>query len=254
MAGCAPRPVAVEEPAAPADFPHHTAQQIVDAVHSTAADDGLRAFSSQPRISVRSPRMNADGTAIIRQRVADTLWASLRGPLNIEVMRALVTPDSFFVHDRLQNRLVVGPAEAAQQLFPGPVGVEEIFRALTGTVIPDRNQRWFANASTLDGTPIYWLTAADVSARMAVDPTTWRVRRYERLTASGQVVDRRLFEAFESVEGRVLPQRIELGNPAEETFLTIEHRRLTLNPEGLAFPFDPRGAAVVSLTEFSQAD
>jgi hypothetical protein len=246
-AACAPAPLVVDEPEEPGVYPHHTASQIVEAMHAVAAEDDFDSYSSTGRIELTSPAQNASGNVVLRQRSDEILWASVRGPLNIEVARALVTPDSFAVHDRIQNRLYSGPAEAAQQLFPGPVGLDEVFRALTGTVVPDPDGHWFANASTLEGIPIYWLTARDGRTRIAVDPVHWRVRRFEHLTPDGQVVDRRRFSMFESVNGRVLPVYIELSNPAEQTVLLIEHRRLVLNPETLEFPFDSRGARVIPI-------
>jgi len=238
--GCAPRP-ALDVGPAPGGvaFPDHTAAQVLAEAEAVAARDSLLAFASQARLVIRSPRQNADATATIRQRGADTLWASVRGPLNLEVARALFTPDSFRVHDRFRNQLLVGPAEAAQRLFPGPVGPEEVFRTLTGTLTPDPGVRWIVNAGTVDGQQAYWLTAPDARARMALSPATWRVLRYERLGPDGRVVDARRFSDFAPVDGRVLPQTIVLNNPAEALEVTIEHRRLTLNPSPLEFPFTP---------------
>jgi hypothetical protein len=239
-AGCATAPITAEPPP-DATYPHHSLEQILFAMEDVASRDSLLAYSSQARLAMRSPEQNADGTATIRQRGGDTLWASVRGPLNIEVARALVTADSFHFHDRLRNRLYLGPAEAAQQLFPGPADTHEAFRSITGTLLPDPSVRWYVNASTVDGHDVYWLTAPDGRLRIAVDPRVWRVRRYERL-AAGAVVDRRLYGEFSDVDGRVLPHSIELSDPSSATFLNLEHRRLTLNPPTLAFPFDPAGA------------
>lgn len=249
ISACAPRPIVAPEPdpTAEAVYPHHTVSQILAAMEAMAARDTIHAFSSQARLAIRSPEQNADGTAILRQRGGDTLWASIRGPLNIEVARALVTPDSFLIHDRLRNQLMVGPSEAAQQLIPGPRTLDEALIALTGTVLPDLASRWFVNAAALDGIPVYWLTAPDGRTRLAVDPSVWRVRRFERLGPQGQVVDRRLYSDFEQIEGRMLPRLIELSNPAAETFVTIEHRRLTLNPDVLTFPFSPIGVPRVPI-------
>jgi hypothetical protein len=249
LSACAPRPIEAPEPVAPGEgvYPHHDAGQILAAMELVASRDTIVAFASQARLALRSPEQNADGTAVLRQRGADTLWASIRGPLNLEVARALVTPDSFLVHDRLRNQLVVGPAAAAQQLIPGPRDLDEALVALTGTLLPDLAAHWFVNAAALDGTPVYWLTSPDGRTRLAVDPTVWRVRRFDRLGPAGQVVDRRRYADFEVVAGRVLPLTVELSNPAADVFVTIEHRRLTLNPAELAFPFNPAGVPRVEM-------
>lgn len=242
-AGCAPR-IVTDDPAPSGEFPHHSAPQVVAAVHAAAQAARLASYSMSGRITLESPQQHASGTLVLRQRQADTLWASVRGPLNLEVARALATPDSFFVHDRLQNVLLVGPVEAARQFFPGPAGIHELFDALTGLVRPDPAVRWFINASTLDGVAIYWLTAPDGRARIAVDPVHWRVRRFERLAGSGSVIDRRLYSDFQLFDGHLLPARVQLSSPAEALALTIEDRRIELNPPMLRFPFDRRGARV----------
>jgi hypothetical protein len=238
-AGCSVGLLAPAEPSPPASYPHHTAAQILGAMEAVAARDSLVAFQSQARLEIRSPGQTMDATATLRQRGADTLWASVRGPLNLEVARALFTADSAFVHDRLRNRLLVGPVSAAQALFPGPVGLEEVLRTLTGTLRPDPSVHWIVNAAAVDGAPAYWLTAPDGRTRMAVHAASWRVLRYERLAPSHGVLDARRFEAFEGVEGRVLPHRIVLSDPSEGLEVTVEHRRLALNPGALAFPFSP---------------
>lgn len=253
--GCAPAPLINDTPEeGTVAYPGHALPQILASLEAVAAHDTLHAFSSQARLAIRSPQQNADLTATLRQRGADTLWASVRGPLSIEVARALATPDSFFLHDRLRNQLVFGPAAAAQQLFPGHDSAEEVFQTLTGTLRPDPAVRWAVNPGMVDGAPSYWLTAPDGRLRIAVDPTVWRVRRYERLGPDGRVVDARFFSEFALTEGRVLPHRIVLSNPADETELTLEHRRITLNPEPLAFPFDPSNARRVPFGEAAPLD
>jgi hypothetical protein len=243
VAGCAVAPVVQEPPdEGPIVYPGHTLAHILAAMEDVAARDDVESFSSSGRVTLQSPQQNLDGTMLLRQRGADTLWASVRGPLNLEVARVLMTPEEFQIHDRLRNQLIVGPVEAAQQLFPGVTGPEDVFRTLTGTLLPDPNIRWAVTPGAVDGAPSYWLTAPDSRLRIAVDGRHWRVRRFERLGAGGRVVDSRQFSEFEPTEGLILPRRIVLHNPVEQTRVTFEHRRIELNPDVLSFPFNPEDA------------
>lgn len=239
LAACAPRPV-LDAPATPdgVAFPNHTLADVLSAMDETAERDALATYTSQGRLLLRSPERDVEVSLTLRQ-TADTLWASLRGPLNLEVARLLVAPDSVWLHDRFRNLLLVGPAEAVQRLLPGPITSEEAFRTLTGTLRPAPDVPWIVNPGSLDGLPVYWLTAPDASQRLAVSPTTWRVLRYDRLTPGRGVTDSRRFADFAPVEGRLLPQRVVLSDPSAGLEVTIEHRRLVLNPPGLAFPFSP---------------
>ena len=240
-AGCSSGPLVRDAPAlgAPADFPNHTAAQIVGLMEALAASDSLVAFSSQAKLEVRSPERDADVSATIRQRAADTLWASVRGPLGIEVARARATPDSFAVLDKLRDRLYLGPVAAASDFLPTPVGTRDLFASLLGTLRPEPGPAWSVQA----GDGAYVLTDAASERVFTVDPASWRTVRYQAFDA-GVLVDERTFSAFDTVEGRILPRRIALRNPRDGARLQVEHQKLTLNPTGLAFPFSPGDATV----------
>jgi hypothetical protein len=247
LAGCASGPLVRDAPelAAPASFPNHSAAQIVALMAATAEADSLTAFSSQSRVKIRTPQRNAELSATIRQRAADTLWASARGPLSIEVARARVTPDSFAVHDKLRGRLYVGSSAAAARFLPAPVDTRDLFATLLGTIYPNgETARWTARADSLPSGERYY-TLLDPEGRhlFVVDPAMWRTVRYEGY-ADGRLIDERTFSAFDRIDGRILPRRIEIRNPEEDAGLTIEHRKLTLNPPTLAFPFSPGDADV----------
>lgn len=240
-AGCASGPLVRDAPdlAAPADFPHHTAEQVVQRMEAVAARDSITAFSAQSKLEIRSPERDAALDATIRHREADTLWASVRGPLGIEVARARATPDSFAVHDKLNGRLYVGPAEAAAAYLPTPADTHDLFRSLLGTLRPERGPAWSLRA---DGR-YYHLTDAATQRVFTVDPASWRTVRYQSF-AEGVLVDERSFSAFDVIDGRILPRRVELRDPRGGLRLTVEQRRLTLNPDALAFPLSPGDADV----------
>ena len=244
VAGCSSGPLVRDAPdlAAPADFPNHTAEQIVLLMETVAAQDSIAAFSSQAQAEIRSPERDADLAATIRQRAADTLWASARGPFGIEVARALATAETVEVWDKLGGRLYVGSVAAAAQFLPSEVGTEELFDTLLGRLRPEAAEAW----SVARDSSTYTLTSERGDRAFTVDPASWRAVRYRRFDG-GSLVDERTFSAFDVVEGRVLPRRVALRNPAQQAGLTIEHRSLTLNPARLEFPFSPGDAEVVPL-------
>jgi hypothetical protein len=244
LAGCSSGPLVRDAPdlTAPAEFPNHSAEQVLARVAAVAAADSLTAFSSQAQIEVRSPSRDADLSATIRQRAADTLWASARGPLSIEVARALVTEDSFALLDKLNDRLYLGPTRAVAAYFPvsfDTAGPADLFSTFLGTLHP-AGEGW--TLRTVDG--YYELIDGGPGGRVfTVDPASWRTVRYQHFV-DGQLFDEREFSAFDVIDGRILPRRVEVWNPQSETRLTIEHRKLTLNPTTLDFPFSPGDADV----------
>ena len=239
--GCASGPLVRDAPdlAAPADFPNHTAEQVVAMMEAVAVRDSIVAFSAQSKLEIRSPERNADLDATIRHREADTLWASVRGPLGIEVARARATPDSFAVLDKLNGRLYLGAVEAAAGHLPTPTDTRDLFRNLLGTLRPERGPAWALRTDDR----YYHLTDAATQRVFTVDPASWRTVRFQGF-AEGVLVDERSFSAFDVIDGRILPRRVELRDPRAGLRLTVEQRRLTLNPDALAFPLSPGDATV----------
>ena len=245
ITGCSSGPLVRDAPelTAPAEFPRHTAAQVVALMAATAAADSLVSFSSEARVEIRTPDRDANLSATIRQRAADTLWASARGPLSIEVARVRATPDSFAVLDKLHDRLYVGSTVAAAEFLPAPIGTRELFATLLGTLRPPGDgANWKVRADDR------YYTLSDPGGRQVfvVDPATGRTVRYEGYVG-GALVDERTFSAFDRIEGRILPRRVEIRNPPEAAVLTVEHRKLTLNPPSLSFPFSPGNAEVQRL-------
>ncbi|MEP0548124.1 MAG: DUF4292 domain-containing protein [Rhodothermales bacterium] len=244
IAGCSSGPLVRDAPdlTAPAEFPNHSTEQVLARMAAVAAADSLVAFSSQAKVEVRSPSRDADLSATIRQRAADTLWASARGPLSIEVARALVTERDFALHDKINDRLYLGPTRAVAAYFPVSFEADasaELFSTFLGTLHPT-GEGW--TIGTVDG--YYRLTDGGPSSRVyTIDPASWRTVRYQHFV-DGQLFDERAFSAFDVIDGRILPRRVEVWNPQSETRLTIEHRKLTLNPTTLDFPFSPGDADV----------
>lgn len=242
VTGCSSGPLVRDAPelTAPAAFPRHTAAQVVALMAATSAADSLVSFSSQARVEIRTPDRDANLSATIRQRAADTLWASARGPFSIEVARARATPDSFVVLDKLHDRLYVGSTAAAAEFLPTPIGTRELFATLLGTLRPPGDGAgWTVRADDR----YYTVSAPGGRHVFVVDPATWRTVRYEGY-AGGTLIDERTFSAFDQIDGRILPRRVEIRNPQAAAALTIEHRKLTLNPPSLSFPFSPGDAEV----------
>jgi hypothetical protein len=237
-AGCAPRPLVVAQPPGeevPAEFPGHTAEQIRNNIWQTARP--VESFRSEARIELRMPEENVRGTSTIYER-GDSLLMVVRGPLGVEVARALATPDSFFLHDRVQNVLFFGPAAAAERYFPGAGSPEELMAGVLGLVEPGPETPWRVRADDR----YYYLDSPDRTETYTVDPAIWRVIRYELRSAAEQRLELREYSAFDVIEGVALARRVVLDSPATGAGMTLEHVRLTVNPDNPPIRFSPTGA------------
>ena len=218
---------------APADFPNHSAAQIIQ--HVTAATNGVAAFSSEARVEIESPSLSQGVGASLRASLTDSVYASLRGPFSISVGRGLVTADSFFAYDRLNRRFYLGTLGTADRYVPGAGEPGVLARTLIGHLVPEIEVPWQVTPTAA----MYVLNEPGTAyrRRCTVDPALWRVTAYEELAPNGTVLSRRTFSAFDVIEGRVAPRQIILASPPDGLEVTIEHQRLTLNPEELTFPF-----------------
>lgn len=230
---------------APADFPNHTAEQIV--YHVTAALPAVTTYRSEARISIEGPDFSQRVGASLRARLADTLYASLRGPFSIAVGRGLVTADSFFAFDQLNGTLYVGALAVAERYAPGAGTPGALAQTLLGFVAPEPEVAW----QVAPDSATYVLTepGEGLRRRYTVDPALWRVTRFEELLPDGALLTVRTFSAFDVVEEVIVPRRVTLASPLDQTELTVEHQQVRLDPESLSFPFSPPSDAEVVVLE-----
>lgn len=230
LAGCSGSKSTAEAPGLPEAFPNHSAQQIHQLI--TAQTDTLDGFRADARMTVRSPRQSGSFNAEIRQARADSLWMRM-SRFGFEGARLLITRDSFFVHNRLENQMMVGTVDEAQQFLAAPVTSEDAFVNMLGLISPDPDVDWSVNADSLR----YYLKSPSGRQTYAIDAMTWRVTRYARTNADGDVIEERLFGEFETVNGVVLPTRVVFRNRPEDAMVMLAYENLALNPDGLSFDF-----------------
>jgi hypothetical protein len=235
-AGCTPSgPLVRDAPEAetPGQYPNHTAAEVVAAVRASVA--AVQSAAADGDLRVEGPDGGQSATFSLRARLGDSLTAVVRGPLGIEGGRGLVTADSFYVADRINRQLVLGPVRAADRYVPGAGSQERIARAALGLLAPDDGVAWSLTAADGRYRLIGRLPGGVGSREYTVDPALWRVTRVLEFDAGGRSAGRQAFEAFDTVEGVVLPRRVVLEGGG--TTVTLEHRRLVVNPPDLRLRF-----------------
>lgn len=221
----------------PAGFPNHSLSQIQEQVAN--GTDTLRAFRARARISLDTPERSGTFNAEIHYRRSDSLYMSLSPGLGIEAARALVTPDSFFVYDRVNNQLTYGALEDAEDRLPAPLVSGEAFENLLGLLIPEDDPGWTVSADSAS----YHLQDASGDRHYTVDPAFWRVTHYTEESEDGTLIEERSFSAFDRFGNLFLPQQVELRRPLDDTRASVRYRSLTLNPSSLSFDLRVRDSA-----------
>ena len=230
IGGCArTRPFTPAEAELPSAFPDHTLEQIQAQVRISGSD--LQSMRARAALTLASPERSGRFSAEIREAGGDSLYMSISPGLGIEAIRVLVTPDSVFVYDRLDNRVRYGSSEEAAAVMPVPLSGEELARSLAGRVAPSTDVDWKIESDSAH----YHLIHPAGTERYVIDPAFWRVIRYERRTANDQLIEERIFESYSDVEGHILPQRLVFRLPREEATVVLTYRDVDPNPGDLSF-------------------
>lgn len=227
IAGCSgTKPAVLDDMNLPDAFPNHTEDQVRAFVSS--GSDTLTAFKARASVSVKSPQQSARFGSSIDSRRRDSLYLNVRATLGIEAARALVTPDSFFVYDRIKRKLYMGDIQKAASVLPLPISDAGVFEMLLGIdMLPDRDWTLTADSS------LYRFSSDDGLQEVLVDPRYWRVSRMIRRNSGGSIVEERSYSEFADFDGIVLPRRVELSKPEEDTYASIFYNKLELNPTSL---------------------
>lgn len=97
-------------------------------------------LGAKAKISYRDKYMKESFTGYIRLKKDSAIWMSFK-KFSIEGARALITPDSIFLLDRLNNQYLAKPFSYAQKEYGLPVGFQGLQAMLLG------NPVFFSNES-----------------------------------------------------------------------------------------------------------
>ena len=219
LASC--RTVRLPSAPLPDGFPDHSAAQVLS--HLPTPDSLWDTFRVEAALAFATPEGSGSFSADILVRRPDSVLVRIRAPLGIEVARALVTPDSIFLYDRVERTLYSGSADS--DLLPAGLHSADLSAAFFG-FDPVPAGDWSSSADSL----IYRLERTDGSVTLLVEPRWWRVTARDARDGSGTVTERRRFTEFERFEGLVLPRRIVTIRPVEGTRASFFVRKVETHP------------------------
>ncbi len=209
----------------PAGFPNHTPDQIQELLVRDL--DQLQSYQAVSNIAIASRYGSDRFTAEIEHRRSDSMRIEIRAALGIEAARILFTPDSVYAYDRIKKTLYYGDINSAGRLLPTPWLTTDLFLDVLGLPEIEIDSDWTVEADS----SLYYLRQARTSETVYVDPSVWRIIRYEKRDVEGRLVDQRSFLDLSVFDGTVLPRRIVVRRPLDRISATIIHRSIRLNPE-----------------------
>lgn len=231
LVGCSSSAPTADNPEIPDGFPNHSSDEIRHQI--LGSTDTVHAYRAKARVTVQSPDQNRTFNAVVRHRRADSLFmrVSLFG---MEGGRLLLTPDSVFFYDTRKGILRAGPVDAVREFFPAPVSSDQFFANMLGVLAPAPRPTWTVEADS----SLYYFSDSSGRERYTVDPTHWRVVRYEEESPTGTVLHKRVFSDFQPVDGVLLPAQLIFHRPASNLRAIVKYQDVDLNPSNLSLTLD----------------
>lgn len=206
------------------------AEEVMAKLKST--QPSFTRFEVSSGMNIEMPELDQNVTGHSKMDLNLGLYTSYRATgLNIEAARSLVRNDSFFVYNRIEKELILGPIRAADRFMPISGDLKQVFAILTGAMLPDESQIWYATATDTQ----YLLRNKENTIRYVVDRGLMRVVGFEVLDDAGQVSENIQFSEPDDFEGYQIPRRIQIEQPAKQRKVAIYHQRFNLNPDELTF-------------------
>lgn len=213
----------------PEGFPDHSVEQILNLLPSSP--DAFNELYAETAVAVSSPDENGRFSTRISYRKGDSLLIRIRFPLGIEGARVLVTHDSAWVYDRIHNEVIVGTHEEIAAVLPGAIFGTNIIADAIDFIRPDSSIAWNLTADSLR----YHLVSPDSTLRIDIDPVLWRIVHIEHKNLEGMVIEQRWYTDFRTINQHVLPLRMIVSRPEEDTRLSMVLRKIDTTPGPLSF-------------------
>ncbi len=227
----------------PAIRPLSTAHSAMIELHSNQAEFDW--FSSRFTGSVEYNDKMHTIAGTMRIRKDSAIFISIAPVLGIEVARALITPDSVKLLNRIESTYYLGDIGILNNMFNTDIDFFMLQSLLTGNDFPHFRMDQF---DLTQETPLLRLVARErlrdsgsgqaIQQAITVDPETMRIRtNILEENQSGRAL-RADYERYESVGGTLLPAglKIMFADPSGTSNLEMNYTRMALNiPQKMQF-------------------
>ncbi len=201
-------------------------------------------YSAKGRIAFEDLAQEIKSSADIRIRKDSVIWMSLRSGTGIEGVRALITPDSIFVVNRLEKQYHRYSFEQLSKKFNFQFDFDLLQSLLVGDIPLDARTK-----GRVEKERDHFVVEGNLANPRA--NLTLFVNRYLDKVDKLILVDRRnqndlqvVYENFQVVEQQQVPHSAQAKlhytdkNGALISTLSVTHSRIQLSSEPLKFPFE----------------
>ncbi len=104
-------------------------QQLADAIQTPL---NFTTFYGKAKANFSSPQASGNATVYIKMQKDSIIWISITGPLNIEGARALITPDSVKIINKLENTVQLSSIAQLQKITKLPLTFNDFQNIILG--------------------------------------------------------------------------------------------------------------------------
>jgi hypothetical protein len=200
------------------------------------AQTNFSSFSGKARTKLNINGDVNDVTLNIRIKRDQKIWVSITAIAGIEVARALITPDSIFLINRLQSLYVRKPFSYVNTLAGKQVNYKTVESLLIGNAIPEliteQADLQTANGNTsISGMLQDFAYKVTVDANLKVDQTSLN---NQAAAQSLQVVN----SSFSQLGNRLLPAQIDISSMVKDKKILVNLHYIKMDfDQALDFPF-----------------
>ncbi|GMQ82315.1 MAG: DUF4292 domain-containing protein [Rhodothermia bacterium] len=213
----------------PEGFPDHSVEEILSKL--PASPDAFDELYAETAVAVSSPDEKGRFSTKITYRRDDSLLIRVRFPLGIEGARVLVTRDSAWVYDRIHEEVLAGTHEEIAAVLPSAIFGTNFIDDTMDFIQPDPSIAWILSSDSLR----YHLVSPDSTLRIDIDPVLWRIVHIEQKSTEGTVLEQRWYTNFRTINEQLLPLRMIISRPEEDTRLSMVLRKIDTTPGPLSF-------------------
>jgi len=113
----------------PVDSTEILKQQLGNAINAPL---NFTTFYGKAKLNYSSPDESENATVYIKMQKDSVIWVSITGPLNIEVVRVLITPDSVKILNKLKGSLQLSSIAHLQQITQLPLTFNDFQNIILG--------------------------------------------------------------------------------------------------------------------------
>jgi hypothetical protein len=199
-------------------------------------------FKSKSKITYTDASSSQSATVDIRVKRDSVIWLSIN-KVGIEGARTLITRDSIFILDRLNNELLVYDFPTLSKRFNFPVSFDFLQAAMLGNTTVEETPEY--DVKVIKEPTYYILRQNQDSVTMDnyVDNSDQKLKRVSVVEKSTNNSLNIQYESFTPLESFLFPMKgsltlnYQLTGNNYHTAIQVEHQKAEISDKELKFPF-----------------